>query len=76
MQPGDEIIAVDGRRTRNSSDLKSSLRGKVDTEIFVTFSRRGGLLNVNIIPSVNPMHPVMIKGKGNAFWRSFADSRR
>ncbi len=76
LQPGDEIIAVNGRRTRNSSDLKSSLRGKVGNEILVTLSRRGGILNAEIIPSIDPMHPVMIKGKGNAIWRSFADSRR
>ena len=76
LQPGDEIVAVDGRRTRTSSDLKSALRGKVDSEIVVTISRHGGLMELGLETGADPLHPVMIKGKGNAIWHTFADSRR
>ena len=76
LQPGDEIIAINGRRTRKSSDLKSALRGNVEQEIKLTISRRGGIMEFEVVPAKDPLHPVIISGKGNKLWKAFSSSRR
>ena len=76
LQPGDEIIAINGRRTRKSSDLKGALRGKVEQEVKLTISRRGGIMEFDIIPAKDPLHPVIISGNGNKLWKAFSSSKR
>ena len=76
LQPGDEIIAVNGRRTRKSSDLKGALRGNVEQEVRLTISRRGGIMEFDVIPAKDPLHPVIISGNGNKLWKAFSSSRR
>ena len=76
LQPGDEIIAINGRRTRKSSDLKSALRGNVEQAIKLTISRRGGIMEFEVVPAKDPLHPVIISGKGNKLWKAFSSSRR
>ncbi|MEC7545277.1 MAG: PDZ domain-containing protein [Candidatus Thermoplasmatota archaeon] len=76
LQPGDEIIAINGRRTRKSSDLKGALRGKVEQEVKLTISRRGGIMEFDVIPAKDPLHPVIISGNGNKLWKAFSSSKR
>ena len=76
LQPGDEIIAINGRRTRKSSDLKGALRGNVEQEVKLTISRRGGIMEFDVIPAKDPLHPVIISGNGNKLWKAFSSSRR
>ena len=76
LQPGDEIIAINGRRTRKSSDLKGALRGNVEQEVKLTVSRRGGIMEFNVVPAKDPLHPVIISGNGNKLWKAFSSSRR
>ena len=76
LQPGDEIIAINGRRTRKSSDLKGALRGKVEEEVKLTISRRGGIMEFDVIPAKDPLHPVIISGNGNKLWKAFSSSKR
>ena len=76
LQPGDEIIAINGRRTRKSSDLKGALRGSAGQEIILTISRRGGILEFEAVPEKDPLHPVIISGNGNRLWKAFSSSRR
>ena len=76
FQPGDEIIAINGRRTRKSSDLKGALRGKVEQEVKLTISRRGGIMEFDVIPAKDPLHPVIISGNGNKLWKAFSSSKR
>ncbi|MEC7043141.1 MAG: PDZ domain-containing protein [Candidatus Thermoplasmatota archaeon] len=76
LQPGDEIIAINGRRTRKSSDLKGALRGKVEEEVKLTISRRGGIMEFDVIPAKDPLHPVIISGNGNKLWKAFCSSKR
>ena len=76
LQPGDEIIAINGRRTRKSSDLKGALRGNAEQEVKLTVSRRGGIMEFNVVPAKDPLHPVIISGNGNKLWKAFSSSRR
>ena len=76
LQPGDEIIAINGRRTRKSSDLKGALRGNVEQEVKLTISRRGGIMEFGVIPAKDPLHPVIISGNGNKLWKAFSSSKR
>ena len=76
LQTGDEIIAINGRRTRKSSDLKGALRGNVEQEIKLTISRRGGIMEFYVVPAKDPLHPVIITGNGNKLWKAFSSSRR
>ena len=76
LQPGDEIIAINGRRTRKSSDLKGALRGNVEQEVKLTISRRGGIMEFDVIPAKDPLHPVIISGNGNKLWKAFSSSKR
>ena len=75
LQPGDEIIAVNGRRTRKSSDLKGSLRGRAGEKVVLTISRRGGLMEFEVVPEKDPLHPVVISGDGNRLWKAFSSSK-
>ena len=76
LQPGDEIVAVNGRRTRKSSDMKGALRGRSNQEVSFTISRRGGMMNFPITPKKDPLHPVNISGAGNRLWKSFSESKQ
>ena len=76
LQPGDEIVAINGRRTRKSSDLKGALRGQAGQNVSITISRRGGMMEFKVIPEKDPLHPVKISGSGNRLWNAFSSSRR
>jgi predicted metalloprotease with PDZ domain len=76
LQPGDEIVAINGRRTRKSSELKGALRGQAEQTVSITISRRGGMMEFKVIPEKDPLHPVKISGTGNRLWNAFSSSRR
>ena len=76
LQPGDEIVAINGRRTRKSSELKGALRGQAEQTVSITISRRGGMMEFKVIPEKDPLHPVKITGTGNRLWGAFSSSRR
>ena len=76
LQPGDEIVAINGRRTRKSSELKGALRGQAEQTVSITISRRGGIMEFKVIPEKDPLHPVKISGSGNRLWNAFSSSRR
>ena len=76
LQPGDEIVSINGRRTRKSSDLKGALRGRAEEKVSLIISRRGGMMEFDVVPAKNPLHPVLISGNGNRLWKAFSSSKQ
>lgn len=76
LQPGDEIVSINGRRTRKSSDLKGALRGRAEEKVSLIISRRGGMMEFEVVPAKNPLHPVLISGNGNRLWKAFSSSKQ
>ena len=76
IHTGDEIIAVDGLRVKNSSELNAAVFGKIGEDTNFTISREGVLREVKITPADNPMHKTKLDGKGNKVWESIKRSMR
>ena len=76
IHTGDEIIAVDGLRVKNSSELNAAVFGKIGEDTNFTISREGVLREVKITPVDNPMHKTKLDGKGNKVWESIKRSMR
>ena len=76
IMPSDEIVAVDGVRTSSVKALKTSLKGKVGTEVKLMVSHEGIIHEHTISPVSTPQHGVKLDGKGNARWRAYIATRQ
>jgi predicted metalloprotease with PDZ domain len=74
--PGDEIIAIDGRRTSNTKSLESALKGKIGQEVKMTYAHEGMLRTCSIELPAAPRHNVKLSGKGNQKWRDYIATRQ
>jgi S1-C subfamily serine protease len=50
LEPGDEIVAIDGRdvRTMSTEDVQGALRGKIGTTVVLTVDRAGARRDVPV----------------------------
>ena len=76
LMPGDEIIAIDGRRTSNMKSLESALKGKIGREVKLTYAHEGMLCTFSITLPAAPRHDVKLSGKGNQKWRDYIATRQ
>ena len=76
LMPGDEIIAIDGRRTSNTKSHESALKGKIGQEVKITYAHEGMLRTCSIELPAAPRHNVKLSGKGNQKWRDYIATRQ
>ena len=60
LMPGDEIIAIEGRRTSNMKSVDSALRGKIGREVKLTYAHEGMLRTCSITLPAAPRHNVKL----------------
>ena len=76
LMPGDEIIALDGRRTPSMKSIESALKGKIGREVELTYAHEGMLCTCSITLPAAPRHNVKLSGKGNQRWRDYIATRQ
>ena len=76
LMPGDEIIALDGRRTPSMKSIESALKGKIGREVELTYAHEGMLCTCSIALPAAPRHNVKLSGKGNQRWRDYIATRQ
>ncbi len=78
LQPGDEIVAIDGEATLSFQDmLLASMLASPDTAINLDVKRRGtdGLLNFLIKPKVDPTTRALMIGAGPASSNTLGEAK-
>ncbi|MCC6943676.1 MAG: site-2 protease family protein [Thermomicrobiales bacterium] len=53
-QPGDRIVAIDGKEVDQTQEIVNSTRKNAGNEITVTLERRGSLVDTTLTPRENP----------------------
>jgi predicted metalloprotease with PDZ domain len=76
LMPGDEIIAINGRRTDSKNKLNSSLKGQNGKKANIIYNHEGIVKSVEIIMVGKVQHKVKVDGKGNQKWRDYISSRQ
>jgi predicted metalloprotease with PDZ domain len=76
LMPGDEIIAINGRRTDSKSKLNSSLKGQKGKQANVIYNHEGVVKSVDLLMVEKVHHKVKIDGKGNQKWRNYISTRQ
>jgi predicted metalloprotease with PDZ domain len=77
VQPGDELIAVDGHRITSNDDLRRALAGRGGSIVDVLYSHEGAVASANVTLGLASEHaPVVIGGRGNSLWRRITASRQ
>jgi predicted metalloprotease with PDZ domain len=74
--PGDEIIAINGRRTDSKNRLNSSLKGQKGKMANIIYNHEGVVKSVAIMMLGKVHHKVKLDGKGNQKWRDNISSRQ
>jgi hypothetical protein len=74
--PGDEIIAINGRRTDSKNRLNSSLKGQKGKMANIIYNHEGVVKSVEIMMLGKVHHKVKLDGKGNQKWRDYISSRQ
>ena len=75
MKAGDELIAIDGLRVKDSNSLKKILTGRADTTGEITISSQGKLSEVTVKIGLKPEYPTLFRGDGNNLWKDMKRSR-
>ena len=68
--PDDELIALDGIRTRSRKSLKATLRGKAGATALITVSRQDSIIEIPTIVGETPKHLATLTGTGNRLWKA------
>ena len=76
LNPGDELLFLDGIRIKSDADVKKLIRGREGETIDVLASHRGAQSALQVTLAPMPSRPTKIEGRGNALWRSLGESRR
>ena len=76
MQPGDEIIAIEGIRITDSSLVNKIIKPKFGQEIELTIARGGVIDTRTVNVGTKPMHNVKVNGKGNILWKRTISSKQ
>jgi predicted metalloprotease with PDZ domain len=76
LMPGDEIIAINGRRTDSKNRLNSSLKGQKGKMANIIYNHEGVVKSVEIMMLGKVHHKVKLDGKGNQKWRDYISSRQ
>lgn len=77
LQPGDEIVAVAGRRTTSTAALKQALAGRAGHMVEVVWEHEGALHRDEVhLGQAQDHAAVKLSGRGNALWRRITASRQ
>ena len=76
LMPGDEIIAINGRRTDSKNRLNSSLKGQKGKMANIIYNHEGVVKSAEIMMLGKVHHKVKLDGKGNQKWRDYISSRQ
>jgi len=76
LMPGDEIIAINGRRTDSNSKLTSSLKGQKGKMVSIMYNHEGIVRSLESMMIEKVHHRVKLDGKGNQKWRDYITSRQ
>ena len=76
LMPGDEIIAINGRRTDSKNKLNSSLKGQKGKQANIIYNHEGVVKSIDVMMVGKVHHKVKIDGKGNQKWRNYISSRQ
>ncbi len=74
LLPDDELVAIDGLRVRNKSQLDTLLVGRRGDLISLTISRHGALTCIEVQTGTEPSLATSLKGDGNRLWKSLIKS--
>ena len=74
-QVGDELLAVDGVRLRNSAHLRK-LISAVGEAVELELTHEGILTKTTVTIPPSPQHGVTLKGKGNDRWSAWITTRQ
>lgn len=75
-QVGDELLAVDGVRLRNSAHLRKLISGRVGEAVELELTHEGILTKTTVTIPPSPQHGVTLKGKGNDRWSAWIMTRQ
>ena len=70
LQVGDEIIAINDQRITSSEQLKTALKGNIEGDITILYSRSSIVQEVNVTPITEPKDPTVSACEGNRFWKA------
>jgi predicted metalloprotease with PDZ domain len=76
LMPGDEIIAINGRRTDSNKKLNSSLKGQNEKMANIIYSHEGVVKSADVKMINKIQHKVKLEGKGNQKWRDYISTRQ
>lgn len=76
LMPGDEIIAINGRRTDSNKILTSSLKGQSGKDCNIMYNHQGIVKSVDVKMVSKIQHRVKLVGKGNQKWRDYIATRQ
>ena len=76
LMPGDEIIAINGRRTDSNNKLNSSLKGQNEKMASILYSHEGVIQSADIKMISKIQHKVKLEGNGNQKWRDYIATRQ
>ena len=75
-QVGDELLAVDGVRLRNSAHLRKLISGRVGEAVELELTHEGILTKNDRHHTAITQHGVTLKGKGNDRWSAWITTRQ
>ena len=74
--PGDEIISIDGIRVSDSKSLKEVLKGRISTDVDLSYARHGIMASAEVEVAASPDAQVLLKGEGNRLWQAMLASNQ